>query len=164
VWIQPRGDPIKSEFAPTALFLRRTAPRLSATSPLQLQQGLQTLRSLQRAHFPKKITATWPGTKGFGEKPSTTAITELEQRGRTTNPKFAEPPAALGQAYLAKGKHAQTSAKQGILGMKAIRASTPLWRWILGWERRVFGRPVPPMSYWPPQLNKGQEVTDVSRS
>jgi tetratricopeptide (TPR) repeat protein len=84
------------------------------------------------------------------------AITELEQR-MASNPQAAEYPAALGQAYLQKCKTVKDVREQGILAMQADKVfDTALSLDPANWEAR-FTKAVA-MSYWPPMLNKGDEV------
>lgn len=84
------------------------------------------------------------------------AITELEQRV-SNEPRSAESAAALGQAYLQKCGTIQDLREQGILAMQADKVfETALSLDPSNWEAR-FTKAVA-MSYWPPMLNKGDEV------
>jgi len=84
------------------------------------------------------------------------AIAELEQR-TANDPRSAEDPAALGQAYLQKCGTIQDVREQGILAMQADKLfDTALSLDPSNWEAR-FTKAVA-MSYWPPMLNKGDEV------
>jgi tetratricopeptide (TPR) repeat protein len=84
------------------------------------------------------------------------AIAELEQR-MANDPRVSEYPAALGQAYLKKCGTIQDMREQGILAMQADKVfDTALSLDASNWEAR-FTKAVG-MSYWPPVLNKGEEV------
>jgi tetratricopeptide (TPR) repeat protein len=84
------------------------------------------------------------------------AISELEQR-TANDPRSAELPAALGHAYLQKCATIQDLREQGILAMQADKLfDTALTLDPSNWEAR-FTKAVA-MSYWPPNLNKGDEV------
>jgi tetratricopeptide (TPR) repeat protein len=86
------------------------------------------------------------------------AINELEQRW-TNQPRDAELPAALGQAYLKKAGMTQDIREQAILGMKADKAfEDALVLDPSNWEAR-FTKAVG-MSYWPATLNRGQDVIE----
>jgi tetratricopeptide (TPR) repeat protein len=100
--------------------------------------------------------AAWKQLKDSGKLDQ--AITELEQRV-SSDPQTAEYSAMLGRAYLEKCGTLQDVREQGILGMKADLAfDDALKTDPSNWEAR-FTKSVA-MSYWPPQLNKGQEVID----
>jgi tetratricopeptide (TPR) repeat protein len=84
------------------------------------------------------------------------AIAELEQR-MANDPRVSEYPTALGQAYLKKCGTIQDMREQGILAMQADKLfDTALSLDPSSWEAR-FTKAVG-MSYWPPVLNKGEEV------
>jgi tetratricopeptide (TPR) repeat protein len=84
------------------------------------------------------------------------AISDLEQRV-ANDPRVADYPAALGQAYLKKCGTIQDMREQGILAMQADKLfDTALSLDPSNWEAR-FTKAVA-MSYWPPMLNKSQEV------
>jgi len=84
------------------------------------------------------------------------AILELE-RFAANDPRIAEYQAALGQAYLKKCATMQDVREQGILAMQADKLfDTALSLDSANWEAR-FTKAVA-MSYWPPALNKGEEV------
>jgi hypothetical protein len=83
-------------------------------------------------------------------------IADLEQR-TTNETRGAEIPAALGQAYLQKCATIQDMRDQGILAMQADKAfDAALSLDTSNWEAR-FTKAVA-MSYWPPMLNKSDEV------
>ncbi len=84
------------------------------------------------------------------------AIADLEQR-MTNEPRAAEIPASLGQAYLQKCSVIKDVREQGILAMQADKVfDTALNLDPSNWEAR-FTKAVA-LSYWPPMLNKGEEV------
>jgi tetratricopeptide (TPR) repeat protein len=84
------------------------------------------------------------------------AIAELEHR-MTSDPRAAECAAALGLAYLQKCGTIKDVREQGILAMQADKVfDTALSLDPANWEAR-FTKAVG-MSYWPPVLNKGDEV------
>jgi len=121
---------------------------------LVFNQAIETLVSRQ-AGFEEK-QAIWKRLKETGNLDQ--AITELEQRA-ASDPQRAEYAATLGQAYLKKCAGIEDVREQAILAMKADQ----LLEAALGldpsnWEAR-FTKAVG-MSYWPMQLNKGQEVIE----
>ena len=84
------------------------------------------------------------------------AIAELEQR-TANDPRSAENPAALGHAYLQKCGTIQDVREQGILAMQADKMfDTALGLDASNWDARFMKAMA--MSYWPPMLNKGDEV------
>jgi tetratricopeptide (TPR) repeat protein len=96
----------------------------------------------------------WKRLRDAGELDQ--AITELERR-IAEEPRRAEYPATLGQAYLQKCATLQDLREQGILAMQADKAfDTALELDPNNWEAR-FTKAVA-LSYWPPMLNKGEEV------
>jgi len=126
----------------------------SVARPLAFQQMMQTLVSPQ-ASFDQK-QAVWQQLKDSGKMDL--AISDLEQRA-ASNPNFAEYPATLGQAYLQKAGMLKDIREQGILGMKAdqsfdVALNVDPANWDAGFWKAAA------MSYWPPQLGKGQEVVE----
>ena len=122
-------------------------------SPL-VAQAIANLVSPQAAFSQKQ--AAWQQLSASGKLDQ--AITHLEQQV-AANPKAAEYPATLGQAYLHKAGTIQDVREQGILGMKAdqnFEAALALDP--ANWEARFWRATA--MSYWPPQLNKTQEVIE----
>jgi hypothetical protein len=117
-----------------------------------LTQTVDVLVSPQ-ASFQQK-TAAWKQLRDAGKLDQ--AIADLEQR--TTNDLHsAEYPAALGHAYLEKCGTIKDVREQGILAMQADKMfDTALNLDTANWEAR-FMKAVA-MSYWPPMLNKGEEV------
>ena len=130
-----------------------TVPAPATLSPL-VAQAIANLVSPQAAFAQKQ--AAWQQLRDSGKLDQ--AITHLEQQV-TANPKAAEYPATLGQAYLQKAGTIQDLREQGILGMKAdqnFEAALALDP--SNWEARFWRATA--MSYWPPELNKTQEVIE----
>src|SRR5260370_6178681 len=129
---------------------------ISATPDARLvfNQAIETLVSPQ-ASFEEK-QAIWKRLKETGNLDQ--AITELEQRA-ANDPQRAEYAAVLGQAYLKKCAGIEDVREQAILAMKADQhLETALGLDPSNWEAR-FTKAVG-MSYWPMQLNNGQEVIE----
>ncbi len=106
-----------------------------------------------KASFEQK-QAAWKQLREAGKLDQ--AISELEQRA-ANDPHTADYPAALGQAYLQKCATLQDVREQGILAMQADKVfDTALNLDPSNWEAR-FTKAVA-MSYWPANLNKGEEV------
>jgi tetratricopeptide (TPR) repeat protein len=119
-----------------------------------LNQSVDTLVSPQ-ASFQQKREA-WNQLREAGKLDQ--AIAELETR-MANDPRTAEYPAALGQAYLKKCGTIQDVREQGILAMQADKLfDSALTLDPSNWEAR-FVKAVG-MSYWPPFLNKGGEVIE----
>ena len=130
-----------------------TVPAPATLSPL-VAQAIANLVSPQAAFSQKQ--AAWQQLSASGKLDQT--ITHLEQQV-AANPKAAEYPATLGQAYLQKAGTIQDLREQGILGMKAdqnFEAALALDP--ANWEARFWRATA--MSYWPPELNKTQEVIE----
>jgi tetratricopeptide (TPR) repeat protein len=145
--------PVESD-APKASSASNPAPQIKPGPSPALQQALQTLVS-QQASFDQK-QATWQQLKDSGKLDL--AIAELEQH-TATSPNSAEYPATLGQAYLQKAGILKDIREQGILGMKADQSfDAALSLDPANWEAGFWKATA--MSYWPPQLNKGQEVIE----
>jgi tetratricopeptide (TPR) repeat protein len=99
-------------------------------------------------------TAAWKQLRDAGKLDQ--AIADLEQR-KANDPRSADNPATLGHAYLQKCGTIQDVREQGILAMQADKMfDTALNLDSSNWEAR-FMKAVA-MSYWPPMLNKGEEV------
>jgi hypothetical protein len=130
-----------------------TVPAPATLSPL-VAQAIANLVSPQAAFSQKQ--ASWQQLSASGKLDQ--AIIHLEQQV-AANPKAAEYPATLGQAYLQKAGTIQDLREQGILGMKAdqnFEAALALDP--ANWEARFWRATA--MSYWPPELNKTQEVIE----
>lgn len=128
-WIDPKGD-----------------------DSLAFNQAIDTLVSPQSGFVQKQ--EAWKQLRETGKLDQ--AISELEQRV-VKDAGNAACPAALGQAYLQKCATIQDIPDQGILAMKADKAFTAALNLDpSNWDAR-FTKAVA-MSYWPPQLNKSQEV------
>jgi tetratricopeptide (TPR) repeat protein len=134
-----------------------TAPAPVAAVPktsLPFQQALTTLTSPQASYEQKQ--SAWKQLKDSGKLSET--ITELEA-GAISNPNSPEYPAALGQACLQKAGTLSDIREQGILGMKADQSfDAALNLDASNWEAGFWKATA--MSYWPPQLGKGQEVIE----
>lgn len=86
------------------------------------------------------------------------AIEQLEEavQGPGADPQVT---ASLGQAYLLKAGSIKDIREQGILGMKADQTfDLALANDPSNWDARYWKATA--MSYWPPQLNKGNEVME----
>jgi tetratricopeptide (TPR) repeat protein len=117
-----------------------------------LSQTVDVLVSPHAAYAEKQ--AAWSRLKEAGKLDQ--AITELEQRA-ANDPRTAEYSASLGQAYLQKCGTIKDVREQGILAMQADKVfDTALSLDPSNWEAR-FTKAVA-LSYWPPMLNKGEEV------
>jgi len=133
---------------------RTVATGASPNGPTDFDMALGTLLSAQVSFDQKQ--AAWKQLKDTGKLDQ--AIAELEQR-MANDPRTAEYPATLGQAYLRKSETLQDVREMGILAMKADQVfDTALGLDPTNWEAR-FTKAVA-LSYWPPMLNKGQEVID----
>jgi tetratricopeptide (TPR) repeat protein len=113
---------------------------------------MSTLTSSEAGYAQKQ--AAWEQLRSSGKLDQ--AILELEQQA-TANSNAPEYPAALGQAYLHKAGTLSDIREQGILGMKADQSfDAALNLEPNNWEAGFWKATA--MSYWPPQLGKGQEV------
>jgi hypothetical protein len=156
------AEPIKPEPAPEKPLpqpVATGAPEAIATPVVKsghdaafLKQSVDLLVSSQATRKQKRDT--WKQLREAGKLDG--VITELEQR-MTGDPRTAEYPAALGQAYLQKCGTIKDVREQGILAMEADKLfDTALTLEPSNWEAR-FTKAVG-MSYWPPFLNKSDEV------
>ena len=117
-----------------------------------MKQAVDLLVSTQATRQQKRDT--WKQLREAGKLDG--VIAELEQR-ITNEPSTAEIPATLGQAYLQKCGTIRDVREQGILAMQADKLfDTALALDTSNWEAR-FTKAVG-MSYWPPSLNKSDEV------
>ena len=139
----------------------KPAPETAATSTYagleasRLNGDVDVLVSPQTTHEQKQ--ATWKRLRESGKLDL--AIRELEQRA-ANEPRLAEYPAALGQAYLQKCATIQDVREQGILAMQADKVfDTALGLDPSNWEAR-FTKAVA-LSYWPANLNKSGEVIQL---
>ena len=149
----PQPSSVEAETVQKALPVSAAAPQPKTEAFPALQQSIQTLTS--PASFDQK-QAIWQQLKDAGKLDL--AITELEQRA-ASSPNTAEFPATLGQAYLQKAAMLKDIREQGILGMKADQSfDAALNLDPANWEAGFWKAAA--MSYWPPQLNKGQEVIE----
>jgi tetratricopeptide (TPR) repeat protein len=128
------------------------APANPALEAASLGRTVDVLVSPQASHQQKQ--EAWKLLREGGKLDL--AISELEQR-TANDPRSADNPAALGHAYLQKCGTIQDLREQGILAMQADKQfDTALSLDPSNWEAR-FMKAVA-MSYWPPMLNKGDEV------
>ena len=151
---QPEQPPLAAETSATANANSR--PVVPAANPAVdaalLSQTVDLLVSPQATYEQKR--AAWNQLREAGKLDP--AIAELEQR-TANDPRSAEYPAALGQAYLQKCGTIKDVREQGILAMQADKVfDTALNLDPSNWEAR-FTKAMA-MSYWPPMLNKGEEV------
>ena len=117
-----------------------------------LSRTVDTLVSAQASHDQKQDAWKYLGAAGKLDQ----AITELEKR-ISMDPSNAVSAAVLGHAYLHKCGEIKDVREQGILAMQADKLfDTSLGLDSSNWEAR-FMKAVA-MSYWPPMLNKGDEV------
>jgi tetratricopeptide (TPR) repeat protein len=117
-------------------------------------QAVRTLISPQVSFQEKQ--AAWSQIRAAGKFDQ--LIADLEQRF-AAQPTAPELPATLGQAYLQKAGSIQDIREQGILGMKADQSfDAALNLDASNWEARFWKAKA--MSYWPPQLGKGNEVIE----
>ena len=117
-----------------------------------LGQAIDVLVSPQATYAQKQVA--WKQLCDAGKLDQ--AINELEHR-MASDPRSAEYPAALGQAYLKKCATLQDVREQGILGMQADKVfDTALNLDPSNWEAR-FTKALA-LSFWPATLNKGNEV------
>jgi hypothetical protein len=145
---QPAGIP--RAVKPTAS--TAATPANSVLEAAALSRTVDVLVSPQATYGQKQ--EAWKQLREAGKLDQ--VITELEQR-TANDPRSADNPAALGHAYLQKCGTIQDVREQGILAMQADKQfDTALSLDPSNWEGR-FMKAVA-MSYWPPMLNKGEEV------
>lgn len=121
-------------------------------SKLLFNQAVEALVSPQKTYQQRQ--ETWKQLRKAGKLDE--AITELEQRV-TANPRSADDVTALGEGYYKKAGDTNNVRERAIFAMKAdqtLEAALNLDP--SNWEAR-FTKAVG-MSYWPPELNKSQEV------
>jgi cytochrome c-type biogenesis protein CcmH/NrfG len=119
-----------------------------------LSQLVDTLVSPRASYEQKR--ASWKQLRDSGKLDQ--AIGDLEQR-MAADPRAAEYPAALGQAYLQKCGVIHDVREQGILAMQADKVfDTALNLDPANWEARYMKAVA--LSYWPATMNKGPEIID----
>jgi len=152
---QPVAEMHKAAESPTPASNVALAGASAAASPSPLyQQALSTLVSVQASYEQKQ--AAWKQMRDSGKLDQ--AMAELEQLAGA-NPGVAQYPAVLGQACLQKAGTLSDIREQGILGMKADQNfDAALNLDPSNWEAGFWKATA--MSYWPPQLGKGQEVIE----
>ena len=149
-------EPAAQPAAPTSVAKAISRPVAASVNPAleaaSLSRTVDILVSPQTSHQQKQ--EAWKQLREAGKLDQ--AIAELEQR-TANEPRAAESAAALGHAYLQKCGTIQDVRDQGILAMQADKLfDTALSLDASNWEAR-FMKAVA-MSYWPPVLNKGDEV------
>ncbi len=118
----------------------------------ELTRSVDTLVSPQSSYDQKQ--ATWKQLRDTGKLDQ--AIVELQERV-AADPNSAQNSAALGQAYLKKCATTQDVREQGMLALQADKLfENALSLDPSNWDAR-FTKAVA-MSYWPPTMNKGDEV------
>ncbi len=141
------APPVAKATASTA-----TASVNPALDAAALSRTVDVLVSPQASHQQKQDAWKYLGEAGKLDQ----AIADLERR-MTNELSNADCPAALGHAYLQKCGTIQDVREQGILAMQADKMfDTALGLDASNWDAR-FMKAVA-MSYWPPMLNKGDEV------
>jgi tetratricopeptide (TPR) repeat protein len=149
---------IAAELTPPNVAAASSAPEIpnsapiAAKSKLLLNQAVETLVSPKTTYEQRQ--ETWKQLRQAGKVDE--AITELEQRV-TENPRSAVDVTALGEGYYKKAGNTDDVRERAILAMKGdqtLQAALNLEP--SNWEAR-FTKAVG-MSYWPAELNKGQEV------
>lgn len=159
VAVKKRAPRTAEDFPPAAVEAKAAAAEKATQEstpavPVGFKLALDALLSPQASYAQKQ--EAWKQLRDTGKLDQ--AISELEQRA-ANNPQAAEYSAVLGQAYLQKCATIQDVREQGILAMKADQVfDAALQLDPANWEAR-FTKAVA-MSYWPPQMNKGQEVID----
>jgi hypothetical protein len=117
-----------------------------------MSQTVDTLVSAQTSYDQKQEAWKYLGDAGKLDQ----AVTELEKR-MSADPSNAVCAATLGHAYLHKCGNIKDVREQGILAMQADKLfDTALGLDASNWDAR-FMKAVA-LSYWPPMLNKGDEV------
>jgi tetratricopeptide (TPR) repeat protein len=143
-------DPVASAEATAA---RTAFPGLH--NPLDsslVDQAIDTLVSAQTSCAQRR--AVWKQLREAGRLDP--AITDLERR-TASEPRAAEYPTALGQAYLQKCSVIQDVREQGIMAMQADKLFDNALRLDpSNWEAR-FTKAVA-LTYWPASMNKGDEI------
>jgi tetratricopeptide (TPR) repeat protein len=145
---QPAAAPRVAE-TPSSTPAALVNPALEASS---LSRTVDVLVSPQASRQQKQDAWKYLGEAGKLDQ----AIAELEKR-TTNDSSNAECAAVLGHAYLHKCGIIQDVREQGILAMQADKLfDTALSLDPSNWEARFIKAVA--MSYWPPMLNKGDEV------
>jgi tetratricopeptide (TPR) repeat protein len=138
---------------------RVVSPR-SLEKPIALPHPEQSIELLvsPSATFDQK-QAEWKHLKDSGSLGE--IVAGLEKKA-TNNPQDTRYVAALGQAYLKQCAGMEDVREQAFLAMKADKTlEYALSLEPSNWEARYIK--TVGMSYWPPQLNKAQEVLDQFR-
>jgi len=149
---EPQVPPTAAPPAAKATSSTVVAPVNPALEAASLSRAVDVLVSPQASHQQRQEVWKYLGDAGKLDA----AIADLEKR-MTNDLSNAECPAALGHAYLQKCGTIKDVREQGILAMQADKMfDTALSLDPSNWDAR-FMKAVA-MSYWPPMLNKGDEV------
>jgi len=150
--LEPPAQPIAAPRVTKTTSYTAAAPVNPALEAAALSRTVDLLVSPQASHQQRQEAWKYLGDAGKLDQ----AIAELERR-MTNDLSNAECPAALGHAYLHKCGTIKDVREQGILAMQADKMfDTALGLDASNWDAR-FMKAVA-MSYWPPMLNKGDEV------
>jgi len=154
----PKAVIAAAEFPASNFIAATSAPEISNSaktamdSKLLVDQAVETLVSPKTTY--QQQQETWKQLRKAGKVDD--AITELEQRV-SENPRSAGDVTALGEGYYKKAGNTDDVRERAIFAMKAdqtLEAALNLDP--SNWEARF--TKAAGMSYWPPELNKGQEV------
>ena len=151
---QPRTTTTRVAAARTAVASPVPVAKAGLEDPVMFGQAIDSLLSTQIAYADKQ--ALWKELKNAGRFDD--AIAALEKRA-ADDPNSADTAAMLGEAYLKKCGMTNDMRQQAIFAMKADQTfETALGLDSNNWDARFY-RAVS-MSYWPANLNKGQDVID----
>jgi tetratricopeptide (TPR) repeat protein len=129
-------------------------PDPAADARLAFKQSMDTLLSPASTHEQRQ--AAWKQLMDAGQLDQ--AVAQLRQL-MAANPQSSQYAGDLGEAYLKECTLTKDVREQGILALNADQLfDTSLSLDPSNWEAR-FTKAVA-MSYWPPSLNKGQDVID----
>ncbi len=150
----PRLKTTRVAAARPAIALPMAAAKPDLADPAVFGQAIGSLLSPQTPYAEKQ--ALWKELKNAGRFGD--AIAALEKRA-ADDPNSADTAATLGEAYLKQCGMTNDMRQQAIFAMKADQTfETALGLDSNNWDARFY-RAVS-MSYWPANLNKGQEVID----
>jgi tetratricopeptide (TPR) repeat protein len=126
----------------------------AATAKLAFKQSMDTLLSPSSTHEQRQDA--WKQLMAAGQLDQ--AVAQLQQLA-AANPQSAQYPGDLGEAYLKQCSQTTDVREQGILALNADKLfDTALNLDPSDWEAR-YTKAVA-LSYWPANLNKGQDVID----
>jgi tetratricopeptide (TPR) repeat protein len=151
----PLEPPARATAAPTVVKATPSSAAASVNPALEaslMSRTVDVLVSPQASHQQKQEAWKYLGEAGKLDQ----AIADLEKR-TADDPNNAECASVLGHAYLHKCGLIKDVREQGILAMQADKLfDTALSLDSSNWEARFIKAVA--MSYWPPMLNKGDEV------